>query len=456
MGGTKPAPQAQVPPPRAAEPPKTSAQAPQPPRPAVQAPPKVQTEPLPPATQPTPPGTVPGPQMGAPPKGLEQGEVRAALLLPLTGPYAVFGQTLSNAAQLALFEVADGRFNLIPLDTKGTAEGAAAAARMALAQGADVILGPVFSPEVKAVAPLAREQAVPMLAFTTDRTAAGQGVYAMGFLPGPQVARVVAYAQSQGKSRLAVLAPATDYGRAVAEAARTAAAAAGGQVVRVEFYDPAAQDLTNAVKRFAEFDSRARALAREKAAVAARNDDVARAVMKKLDTLQTFGDTPFDAVLIPDDGVRLRSIASLLAYWDLDGEQVRLLGTMLWDDPKLGVEPALIGGWYPAPAPVTHADFERRYERAFGAVPPRVGSLAGIAYDATALAGALARQGVGGYPAAALQNPNGFAGVDGIFRLTAEGIAERGLAVREITRNGSKEISPPPESFVAGQQAPAE
>jgi ABC-type branched-subunit amino acid transport system substrate-binding protein len=140
----------------------------------------------------------PGVPQTSHPKGLEQGEVRAALLLPLTGQFAVFGQTLSNAAQLALFEVADGRFNLIPLDTKGTAEGAAAAARMALAQGADVILGPVFSPEVKAVAPLAREQAVPLLSFTTDRTAAGQGVYTLGFLPGPQVARIVSYAKEHG------------------------------------------------------------------------------------------------------------------------------------------------------------------------------------------------------------------------------------------------------------------
>jgi branched-chain amino acid transport system substrate-binding protein len=405
-----------------------------------------------PTPAPVPPsaGGVPGAvQLQPPARAEHQGEVRAALLLPLSGPYQVFGQTLSNAAQLALFEVADQRFNLIPLDTKGTAEGAAAAARAALAQGADIILGPVFSPEVKAAAPLAREQAIPMLAFTTDRTAVGNGVYALGFLPGPQVARVVAYARQQGRNRFAVLARSDEYGRAVAEAAKGAVEAQGGRLVKVDYYDVNARDFTQVVKRFAQFDARSRALAREKAALAARGDEVSKAALKKPDGGDAGGDAPFDAVLIPDDGVRLRNISSLMTYYVADSEAVKLLGTLLWDDPKLGSEPALVGGWYPAPPQGQHAEFEQRFAKAFGAIPPRVGGLAGIAYDATALAAALARSGHGDYGTAALQNPNGFAGVDGIFRLTADGTADRGLAVREVAADGSKEVSPAPTSFAA-------
>jgi ABC-type branched-subunit amino acid transport system substrate-binding protein len=419
-----------------------------PPVPAVQAPPRVETAPLPELPIPGTAPTAQAPETAPPPAGTPkaaEAEVRAALLLPLTGTYAAFGQTLSNAAQLAMFEVADQRFNLIPLDTKGTAEGAAAAAKQALAQGADIILGPVFSPEVKAAAPLAREHGVPMLAFTTDRTAAGQGVYALGFLPGGQVERVFAYARSQGRQRFAVLAPNTDYGRAVAEAARAAASAAGAELVRAEYYDPAASEFTGPVKRFASVDTRARALQRERDALKARGDDESRAALKAMGNAQTKGDAPFDAVLLPDDGVRLKTIASLLAYYDAEG--IKLLGTMLWDDGRASGEPALVGAWYPAPAKDTHAQLEQRYEKAFGPVAPRVAGLVGIGYDATALAAALARQGFGHYPAAALQNPNGFAGVDGIFRLNPDGTAERGLAVREITADGSREVSPAPASF---------
>lgn len=418
LGGTKPAPQAQPVP--APVPPPTSAPAAKAPAstspgsdvPAAAASPEPQVASLPPAVPPTP----------AQARAAHQGEVRAALLLPLSGPQAAIGQALSNAAQLALFEIADAKFNLIPLDTKGTAEGAAAAAQAAMAQGADIVLGPVFSFEVKAAAPMVREQAIPLLAYTTDRSVAGTGIYALGFLPGPQVARVLAHAHEQGLRRIGVLARSDDYGRAVADAAREAAAAQGLELVAVDYYDPAATDFTQVVKRFA-----------------ARKGVTAKGVPG----------SAYDAVLLPDDGVRLRNIASLLSYYMSEGgaEVPRLLGTLLWDDPKLAAEPALVGGWYPAPPTVGHVAFEQRYTKAFGSLPARLGGLAGIAYDSTALAAALARNGMGDYGSATLQNPNGFAGVDGIFRLGANGIAERGLTVKEIAPTGSREVGAAPSTF---------
>ncbi len=392
--------------------------------------------PPPPVTADTLPGRVPLPSEGdsifAPPPNVAQpvppvaakpalpkAEVRAALLLPLSGPQAATGQVMSNAAQLALFEVADAKFSLIPLDTKGTAEGAVAATQQALAQGADIILGPVFSFEVKAAAPLAHEQSIPMLAFTTDRSVAGGGVYAMGFLPGPQVVRVLAYAHEQGRNRIGVLVRGDDYGRAVAEAAKDAIAALGMELVALDYYDPAATDFTATVRRF----TNRRVPAGQK--------------------------SPFDAILLPDDGVRLRNIASLLTYFLTEGgmEPPKLLGTLLWDDPRLAAEPALAGGWYPAPPVTGHGEFEQRYVKAFGPMPPRTGGVSGIAYDAAALAAALARNGFGDYGSASLQNPNGFAGVDGIFRLLATGLAERGLTVKEISPEGAREVSSAPTSF---------
>jgi len=424
LGGTKSAPQAQplpapVPPPAAAGtgsagravaapvPPPASAS----PSPAAVPEPQAEIASLPPAATPA-----------APVRAVHQGEVRAALLLPLSGSQAAIGQALSNAAQLALFEIADAKFNLIPLDTKGTAEGAAAAAQAAMAQGADIVLGPVFSYEVKAAAPVIREQAIPLLAYTTDRSVAGTGIYALGFLPGPQVARVLAHAREQGLRRIGVLARSDDYGRAVADAAREAVAIQGLELVAVDYYDPAATDFTQVVKRFS-----------------ARRGVTPKGVPG----------SAYDAVLLPDDGVRLRNIASLLSYYMSEGgaEVPRLLGTLLWDDPKLAAEPALAGGWYPAPSAAGHVAFEQRYAKAFGTLSPRLSGLAGIAYDSAALAAALARNGMGDYGSATLQNPNGFAGVDGIFRLGANGIAERGLTVKEIAPTGAREVGTAPSAF---------
>ncbi|CAA7622884.1 putative ABC-type branched-chain amino acid transport systems, periplasmic component [Magnetospirillum sp. LM-5] len=391
-------------------------------------PPLAPTEPaiaaLPPAA---PPALLP-PSVS---RQLDRDEVRAALLVPLSGSYAPWGQALSNAAQLALFEVADQKLNLIPLDTRGTPEGAAEAARQALTQGADIILGPLFSPEVKAAGPIAREQRVPMIAFTTDRSAAGQGVYALGFLPDSQVSRVIGHARTQGKERFALLARSDEYGRSVAESFRAAVAAQGGKVAKVEFYDPSAADLTAVVKRFTEVESRTRG--RPKDARAAKD-------------LPPVPPPPFDAVMIPDDGTRLRQVASLISYYEVDPTDVRFLGTMLWADPRLASEPALQGGWFAAPPVAAHQDFEARYGRAFGPLPVQVGNLASIAYDATALVGALTRQNLD-FSDATLTNAGGFAGIDGLFRLRPDGTNERGLAVREVARSGTKEIGPAPTSF---------
>jgi ABC-type branched-subunit amino acid transport system substrate-binding protein len=54
---------------------------------------------------------------------------------------------------------------------------AANAAQQLLAQGAEIIVGPLFGPSVSAVAPIARDRGVPVLAFSTERSVAGNGVY---------------------------------------------------------------------------------------------------------------------------------------------------------------------------------------------------------------------------------------------------------------------------------------
>ena len=125
--------------------------------------------------------------------------------------------------------------------------------------------------------------------------------------------------------------------------------------------------------------------------------------------------------------------------------KVRLLGTSLWDDPSLGNEPALVGGWYAAPPADSWAAFAQRYRAAYNLAPPRIASLS---YDATTLALALAKQGANFSPAA-LTQPSGFSGVDGIFRFTDSGLVERGLAVYELHKGGATQIDPAPKSFEA-------
>ena len=400
------------------------------------------------ADAPPAPGTLPPPPPlgGAvpPPRIDPDGPVRVALLLPLTGSHAQIGRDMIDAAQLALFDLADERFVLMPRDTGGTPDGAARAARGALREGASLIVGPLLASSVEGVAEQARAVGVRVISFSTDRNVAGNGVFVMGFLPETQILRVVSFARTQGLSRFAILAPATPYGQTVMRALEGATTLNNAELTGVTYY-PATGDATEIVREFALYDERRRAMEAQRAQLIGNEDEISQQALTLLKLRETVGELPYDAVLLPDGGPRLLAISPLLPYYDIDPAEVRLLGTGQWDDPAVRLEPALRGGWFAAPLPEARARFEERFDAAYGRTPVR---LATLAYDGTALAAVLARaEGGPDFSIQALASPNGYAGQDGIFRFRQDGVVERGLAVLEVRRDGFLVVDPPPSSF---------
>ena len=240
--------------------------------------------------------------------------VRIALLVPLSGTNEKLGRSMLNAAQMALFDFSDSRFELLIFDTLGTPEGALEAARFAIGDGVSMILGPLLGTSISAIASVVRAANVTVVGFSSDRTVTGGGIYTMGFFPETEVERVVAYAVSRGQKRFAALAPSGPYGQAVVEALRQTAAGLGGEVGRVLFYDPEAQDFSGVVRELANYDSRRQALLNQRVELGERDDDIAKRALKRLEKLQTLGEVPFDALLLADGGERLLGIAALLPF----------------------------------------------------------------------------------------------------------------------------------------------
>ncbi|MDP4795275.1 MAG: penicillin-binding protein activator [Rhodospirillales bacterium] len=376
-----------------------------------------------------------------------EGTVRVALLVPLSGPAAKLGQGMLNAAQMALFQFSNDRFELLPHDTKGTVDGALAAAQLAIGDGAQLILGPLLSQSVQAVGPIARAANVPVIGFSNDRTVAGNGIYVMGFLPSAQTDRVLSYAIGRGLTRFGLLAPDNAFGAAVLQTMQEVTLRSGAQITRARLYNPNADDYTDVVREISDFDARKQELKRQISELKKLDDAVSKKTLERLEQLQTAGDLPFNVLLVADGGKRLQQIAALLPFFDVDPAVVKVLGIGQWDVPGLGNEPALVGAWYAAPDPAARTDFVKEYAATFGEQPPR---LATLAYDAMALAAVLGQGETGpDFSTASLASPNGYWGRDGIFRLTSSGITERGLAVLEVTRKGSKIVDPAPVSFQA-------
>lgn len=359
------------------------------------------------------PGLVYGGVIGQP----RAQKVKVALLLPLTGKSGSLGQSMLKAAQMALFDVGSANFELVPKDTRSTPGGAQQAAQEAAAAGAALFLGPVFAEDVKTVKPVSVSSGIPMIAFTTDWTQGGGNTYIMGFLPFAQVARVAQYAQAKGYGQIAVYAPQTEYSDVVIGTLQRT----GADLVRVNRYSPQQPDLSALVADFA--------------ATSNASGDPKNPSFR------------FNALMLPVGGESLRSLVSILDQNGIRNESVRFLGTGLWDDPALASNPALYGGWFAAPDPKLRRDFERRYQENYGGAPMR---LASLAYDATALAAVLARNGNGApYSREQLTNPRGFAGIDGIFRFRSDGLSERGLAVLEIQSGQARVVDPAPTAFIS-------
>jgi ABC-type branched-subunit amino acid transport system substrate-binding protein len=331
-----------------------------------------------------------------------------------------------EAAQLALFTTGNDRLTLVPRDTSGTPDGAANAARSAIAEGAQLILGPLLAAEVDAVKPVAGQANVNVIAFSTATQLAGGNVFLMGFLPRQEVVREVSFARERGLARFAVLAPNTEYGRVMTDALRETANQSGGTIVKTETFDPRSDDAGPAVQRLTGNAPPAGAAGMAPAAPPAAG-------------------VGFDALLLPEGGEQLKQIARRLQQAGIGAPQVHLLGSGLWDDPSIAGEPALAGGWFAASPPEIRHEFESRFQATYGHAPPR---LASLAFDAAALASVLAKAG-GNPPFShdAILNPSGFTGVDGLFRFTPQGLVQRGLAVLEVQPQGNIVVSPAPRDF---------
>ncbi len=336
--------------------------------------------------------------------------VRIGLLLPFSNGSAAtrnLANSMLNSAQMAISDTENPDLLLIPADEGTNPADAAKAARKLLASGAEIIVGPLFAGSVKSVAPLARDSGVPVLALSTDRAVAGHGVYLLSFQPENEIHSIVAYAASKGRRNFAALIPQNDYGDRVAAAFAEAVAARKGRVTEIQRFNPAQPQI----------DLQAAAIARSNP----------------------------DSLLIAQGGSALRSIAPMLRAHGVDMEKVKLLGTGLWYDPANAREPALAGAWIAAPAPHAQDGFGQKYRSIFDSSSPQ---LATLTYDAISLVGLMAPgEPYRRFNRYALTDPNGFAGVDGIFRFKPDGTAERGLAILTVTPEGFKVIASPPATF---------
>jgi branched-chain amino acid transport system substrate-binding protein len=358
-------------------------------------------DPLPAQQQPSPTP----PQAGAATTGpnIGSGPVRIALVLPLSaaGGIGAASTAIRNAADLAMSEFDKPDITILVKDDRGDPNVSREMVQQALAEGAELILGPFTAQAVLQAGPLTKAAGRPMMAFSSDTSVAQPGIYLLSFTPQSDVSRILSYAAGKGKRSVAALLPEGAFGNVIAAEFEQQTASLGLTQGPVQRYAPG------------------------KAAEAAK-------ALALLVTDLT------DAMARTADAVGAAGFK----------RNVQMLGTGVWNDLSVLQKPALQGGWFAAPDATGYNSFADRYKKRFNANPTRTAT---IGYDSVALAAALVRtQGANRFTAQTLTNPSGFAGQDGVFRFRQDGTNERALAVLQVTNRAAQIVSPPPKGFGGG------
>lgn len=340
--------------------------------------------------------------------------VTIALLAPTTASSERArgaAQDMAAAAQMARADFAPDNLLLKVYDTRGTPEGAAAAAAQASAEGAALILGPLFAPTTAAVAPVAKQNGLNVLSFSSDTAVAGDNVWVLGALPSDELRRVLSFASAQGVTQAAIFYPENPYGQRIASTASDVARNSGVGTGPLVSYPRTFKGIEAASRPAAE-------------AILASGSD---------------------GVVIADAGKALRSAAAFLNYYDVSPRNVKYLGLSRWADPANANENSLEGAWFAAPDPQLRTAFAEDFNAAMGRVPT---PLAGIAYEAMTAAAAMLRDAkqanVAPFADTAITRARGFDGVSGPFSLTTDGENRRSLAIMEVTKGGLIVIDPAP------------
>ncbi|MFT3973652.1 MAG: penicillin-binding protein activator [Amaricoccus sp.] len=342
------------------------------------------------------------------------GPVKVALLLPYgTGDQGreQIARSLENAARLAQGDVQNATIDLVVYPTAGTTSGGAAAASQAVSEGAKIIIGPLFSTETAGAASPAAAAGLTLLSFSNNPSVAGSNVYILGTSFQNTADRLIAYGQAHGLGPFGVIYPSGLEGETARDAVREAAAGRGATVAASEAYSLSVAGIQSAAGPAAQ------------ALLAAGANGI------------ILTDGPTGGLSFIADGLRSNGI---------DQDRGQFLGMQRWDISAEAMQaPSLQGGVFAAPDPTIVNAFNGRYRAAYGESPHE---LAGLAYDGVAAVGALiaeARsQGGSPFSTERLTQASGFAGVNGPFRFTASGRAQRNLAIVAV-ENGAAVVREP-------------
>ena len=374
---------------------------------------------------------------------------RMAVMLPLTGDNAQTGRAIQTSIEMAVLENAPQNLSVAFYDTANNINDSIDAV---ISDNPEIVIGPIFAADARTMRD-SKPESMPVLSFTSDATALGDGVMTMALMPTNSTEAIVKQMASDGITGMIMLAPDTTSGHLMAGTAQYAAKIYDIPVTGIFFYAEKDSESIKTATAAASMNT-ARVAANTRAReilsdiltqerLTAIEKSSLTLQLEKLSKTDTLGKLPYDAVLFLGDGDDTETLASFLRYYGVSARDARFYGTALWDGSDITRDITMIGAKYAA-LPETSPEFANLYNNMSGEFPNR---LAGFGYDAANMAiGMIYSQ---KSDAAYLLDPSGYVGVDGLFRLKPTGENERALRIVQLTGDGSvKTLRNAPTDFI--------
>ena len=383
----------------------------------------------------------------------QDGNARIGIFAPLSGSRQPYGKQIQQGAELAFFQLADPKLELIYFDTSNS-DALASLAQSAVQAEIDIAIGPLFSDAAEQVFPTLRRHNIPLLSLSNNSQIAKPGLWVLGFLPEQQIDSLIAATMLNGYGDIAILSDQSAYG---------------------------AQLTAHIVSRLKEFGLAPANVMIVDGTVGA-DDEGLIANLKQFTRYRPLEEdefvedkpVPYDAVIIAGGGGFILKVAPLLSYYDLGPDRVLYLGTDLWTNAALVTEPSLQSAFVATLDPTLRADFSKRYQAVFDMPSSTLGQLGfdGLAVAATALSRAQISENDAADKTdvdktnipASIQSPiitnlvseQGFKGYTGAFRLLPNGINYRPYQIYQITDGTIARADIAPKQMTSNQIRPKE
>ena len=247
-----------------------------------------------------------------------------AVLLPLSGANAQIGKTIRTSVEISALQNSKPSLSISFFDTAADIN---SAINDALLLNPDIIIGPLFANDARIFRD-AKPSQLPVLSFTSDTSAVGDGVMSVALMPTNSVEEIVKQIKTDDIKNYIIIAPDTNSGHLMAGTAKNAANIYELPLSGIFFYTEKDSDsIKNAALDASMYNARTAAHTRARQVLSdiLTNEKLSpiensnlNTQLEKLEKTETVGSVPYDAVLFLGNGDDTKSLASFLRYYNIN------------------------------------------------------------------------------------------------------------------------------------------